>query len=298
MVIKVNFGAGETIVQQGDEGNTFYIIKSGSVTCTDEEGSGGALTLDAGKYFGELALINNAPRARTVVAREPTDLLVLSRDDFQNMLGSVKETLKQEAGRRVLQTCDMFPAHMSETVRDAVCEAFVETIKEKGKEIVKKGEVGHSMFVVGEGEAAVYVEGNKVKSYKAGEYFGEIALTAADAKRTATVVVESDKVRLYELGRSDFDKLLGPLKKAIAQTAKERQAMTELKTIKFEDLTFVRNLGQVRFGRIPVDSGQLSCFSGFSALLTHIIIFHSFIPPHLSLCARSYLRERSDWSSL
>ena len=58
---------------------------------------------------------------------------------------------------------------------------FHETIKEKGHEIVKKGDIGNSMFVVGEGEAAVYVDGNKVKSYKAG--------VCKDAKRTASVVV-------------------------------------------------------------------------------------------------------------
>lgn len=246
VVIPVHFASGETIVRQGEEGNTFYIIKSGSVTCVDEIGTGAPLTLESGMYFGELALINNKPRARSVTAREATDLLALSRDDFQNILGSVKDTLKQEAGRRVLQTCEMFPAHISSTVRDKICEAFKEiTIENKGEEIVKKGDVGHSMFVVGDGEAAVYVNGSKVKSYKHGEYFGEIALTTNDSTRTATVVAESDVLRLYELGRADFNQLLGPLKKAISRTAEERKQMTELKTVKFEDLKFVRNLGQV-----------------------------------------------------
>lgn len=54
--------------------------------------------------FPTKALINNKPRARTVVAREATELLALSRKDFQNILGSVKSALQKEAGYRVLKT--------------------------------------------------------------------------------------------------------------------------------------------------------------------------------------------------
>ena len=55
VVIPVHFTQGENIVQQGDEGNTFYIIKSGSVTCTDENDTGSApLQLNEGQHFGEL----------------------------------------------------------------------------------------------------------------------------------------------------------------------------------------------------------------------------------------------------
>ncbi len=254
VVVSTHADAGETIVQQGDAGNTFYIIKSGSVSCVDTAGGGSALVLNKGKYFGELALINNSPRARTVTAREPTELLAVARKDFEAMLGSVKDALRKEAGLRVLQTCDIFPGHLSSSVRDEICEAFQERVFAKGDEVIRAGDEGHSMFVVGEGQAAVYVNNAAVKTFNVGEYFGEGALTSSDAspKRNATVVAESDELKCYELGRGDFDKLLGPLKKAIARTAKERKAMTELKTVEFRDLTFVRNLGQGTFGLVKL----------------------------------------------
>jgi CRP-like cAMP-binding protein len=166
VMVPVHFKQGETIVQQGDEGNTFYIIKSGSVTCTDESDKGSDIQLAAGGYFGELALINNNPRARSVLAREETEVLALGRKDFQNILGSVKETLRKEAGYRVLKTCEIFPGHLSSSVRDNICEAFELRTSYKDANIVVAGDIGHTMFVIGEGEAQVLVEGNVVREIR------------------------------------------------------------------------------------------------------------------------------------
>jgi CRP-like cAMP-binding protein len=254
VVIPVHFQQGENIVQQGDEGNTFYIIKSGSVNCTDDQGNGAALQLDAGQYFGELALINNAPRARTVVAREASELLALGRKDFQDMLGSVKDALQKEAGYRVLKSCSLFPDYLSSSVRDNICEAFELREYTKGHVVVKANEMGDSMYVVGEGSADAIVDGNVVKTYNAGEYFGEICLTSKDTKRTATITVTSDTIKLYELGREPFNTHMGPMKKSIEKIASDRKSMTELKTIPYEELTFNRNLGQGTFGLVKLMS--------------------------------------------
>jgi cAMP-dependent protein kinase regulator len=139
VVISVPFKAGEQIVQQGDEGHTFYIIKSGSVSCTDDISNSAPLTLLAGQYFGELALINNKPRARTVTARENTELLALERADFQNILGSVQHALQREAGYRVLKTCEIFPGHLSASEKERICEAFKLREFKKGENIVLAG---------------------------------------------------------------------------------------------------------------------------------------------------------------
>tara|TARA_B100000780_G_C21103195_1_gene445304 strand:- start:102 stop:1826 length:1725 start_codon:yes stop_codon:yes gene_type:complete len=256
VVIPVHFKQGENIVQQGDEGNTFYIIKTGSVNCTDDAGDGAALQLDPGQYFGELALINNAPRARTVIAREDTELLALGRKEFQNMLGSVKDALQKEAGYRVLKTCALFSSVFVASVRDNICEAFELRELKKGDTICTVGETGDSMFVVGEGQAEATVEGNVVKTFNVGEYFGEICLSGKDGddKRTATITVASETIKLYELSRAPFNKHMQPMMKSIEQTANKRKAMTELKTIPYDDLTFKRNLGQGTFGLVKLMS--------------------------------------------
>ena len=59
------YGAGQHIYSQGDTGSRFYVIREGSVTCTktaDPAKAPAVLTLNAGQYFGERALIKDEIR--------------------------------------------------------------------------------------------------------------------------------------------------------------------------------------------------------------------------------------------
>jgi len=72
------------IIREGDEGDKFYIIRSGRVAVLKErEGKEEVLTeLGPGDFFGELALLRREPRAATVRALEEVELLSLSRELF------------------------------------------------------------------------------------------------------------------------------------------------------------------------------------------------------------------------
>ncbi len=56
---------GETIIQQGEEGDNFYVIDSGSVDVYVNNDY--VLSIKEGGSFGELALIYGTPRAATVM---------------------------------------------------------------------------------------------------------------------------------------------------------------------------------------------------------------------------------------
>ena len=77
---------GETIFHQGDPGHALFIIESGAVKIVlpSPEGDEGAIiaTLARGDFFGELALLDGAPHSATAVAIEPTQTLVLAREQF------------------------------------------------------------------------------------------------------------------------------------------------------------------------------------------------------------------------
>lgn len=93
-----DFNAGDVIMKEGEVGDAFYIVEEGSVVCTKT--IGGEITkvsesLGAGKFFGELALIKNAPRAATVTAESETSCIVISRDDFKRVMGPISEMLKK-----------------------------------------------------------------------------------------------------------------------------------------------------------------------------------------------------------
>lgn len=77
------------IVTEGDTHSNFYIVVTGSlkVFIDGEDGRQVVLNwLGPGDYFGELALIDGAPRSASVITHSPTVLQVISQQDFQQFL--------------------------------------------------------------------------------------------------------------------------------------------------------------------------------------------------------------------
>ncbi|KZS09472.1 Exchange protein directly activated by cAMP [Daphnia magna] len=95
----------ETVLfNQGDEGVSWYVILKGSVNVVIH-GKGVVTTLQDGDDFGQLALINNAPRAATIITREDgCQFLRVDKDDFNRILRDVEaNTVRlKEHGRDVL----------------------------------------------------------------------------------------------------------------------------------------------------------------------------------------------------
>jgi putative ABC transport system ATP-binding protein len=85
---KESHPAGTAIIRQGDEGDKFYILRAGRVDVVKEtEGKEERLVqLGPGDFFGELALLKAAPRAATVRATEPVELLTLSKEIFMDVV--------------------------------------------------------------------------------------------------------------------------------------------------------------------------------------------------------------------
>ena len=75
---------GETIIRAGEKGREMYFLASGAVQV---ELASGARKLGSGEFFGELALVNHAPRTADVVALGFCELLVMTAQDFANLLG-------------------------------------------------------------------------------------------------------------------------------------------------------------------------------------------------------------------
>ena len=83
------FDGGETVFEQGTPGEHLYLIVRGraAVVMGSEAGEEVELArLGEGEVFGELALLDDAPRSATIRALEPLECLVLSREDFRDLL--------------------------------------------------------------------------------------------------------------------------------------------------------------------------------------------------------------------
>lgn len=110
----VSFEANSVIVKQGDVGSEFFVIEEGQAQVFVDDPnsanrtSGGngdqsvahrpmllVSTITKGDYFGELALLRDAPRAATVRAVTPVKCLSLSKADFIRLLGPVMPILQR-----------------------------------------------------------------------------------------------------------------------------------------------------------------------------------------------------------
>ena len=84
------FRRGEVIFHQGDPGDALHIVASGSVKIVlpSAEGEEAIIaTVHTGDFFGELALLDGAPRSATAAAVEVTETLSLPRETFLDEIG-------------------------------------------------------------------------------------------------------------------------------------------------------------------------------------------------------------------
>lgn len=112
------FGLGQVIFHLGDPGGLLYLISRGKVKIshTTPEGQEVVLAiLGPGDFFGELALLDDAPRSATAVALEATETWTLHREEFMRYLAEnpefalhVLKTLARHIRRLNTQLADIF----------------------------------------------------------------------------------------------------------------------------------------------------------------------------------------------
>lgn len=87
------FKKSQTVFKTGDEADKFYIIIQGKaeVVIDNEVVS----TLKTGEFFGELAIMNDQPRAATIRAQEDLTLASISKNDFKELIESSPKLTKK-----------------------------------------------------------------------------------------------------------------------------------------------------------------------------------------------------------
>ncbi|KAF6209024.1 hypothetical protein GE061_014767 [Apolygus lucorum] len=96
--------SGTVVFEQGEEGRSWYLVLCGAVDVVIH-GKGVVATLHSGEDFGKLALINDVPRAASIIVREDnTHLLRVDKEDFNRILRDVEaNTVRlKEHGKDVL----------------------------------------------------------------------------------------------------------------------------------------------------------------------------------------------------
>lgn len=230
MVLR-SYNTGERIIRQGDAGDAFYMIQQGRAvvtqTSTFSTSSGTELArLGPGKYFGELALIEDAPRKATVTATSACKCWTLDRHNFKFLFGSMAAAVNESVGIKMLQKVKILEA-LTEAQLQAVARCLVSKEFTEGEVIIKQGDVGDCFYLISSGEVSVQVNHIQVATLESGSFFGEMSLLSNE-RRSATVAALKDTVCLV-LSRADFNELLGPLEEVNAEARRRKEAVNRPK---------------------------------------------------------------------
>jgi small-conductance mechanosensitive channel/CRP-like cAMP-binding protein len=79
------YGSGETIVRQGDEGQSMFVVLSGSVSVVLEPSREEVARIQRGGYFGEMSLLTGEPRSATVLAVGDVVVVEIGADLFRRL---------------------------------------------------------------------------------------------------------------------------------------------------------------------------------------------------------------------
>lgn len=110
------FDVDQVIFHHGDPGGLLYIITSGKVKISYSQPDGQEALLailGEGDFFGELALLDDAPRSATAEAMEATETLTLHRTEFINYIGQ-----NPEFAYHVLRTLTKRIRHLNDQISD------------------------------------------------------------------------------------------------------------------------------------------------------------------------------------
>lgn len=217
---------GDIIINQGDDGDNFYCIDNGVVEIFIDSSKTGERSLVRtcvdGDAFGELALMYNAPRAASCIAKGNVRLWALDRVSFNAIL--MRTTIaKRKIMVDILLNIPVF-CLLTEFELFTIADTLQEEIFKDGAVICQQGDRGEKFYLIHQGTAVCaksLEDGTSVEVARLsnGAYFGEIALLTKQP-RQATVTA-AGCLKCFSLNRRTFNRVLGPLRDMLMRSMDE-----------------------------------------------------------------------------
>ncbi|KAL8009540.1 putative cGMP-dependent kinase, protein kinase-like domain superfamily, rmlC-like jelly roll [Plasmopara halstedii] len=211
----VTIQASEAIITQGMSGKCFYVLESGN--CDIEVDSKLVGTYTNGDAFGELALLYNCPRAATIRATTGCILWTVERTTFRKIMATTASAT-QLARVNFLKNVELLQ-RLSNNQMQKVAAALKLQRFGDGDYIIRQGDDGNTFYIIVEGtvrctsRAGGGEADKELMTLQRGNYFGEMALVLNEPRQANCIAV--GPVDCYVMDRSEFTKLLGPLRSLI-----------------------------------------------------------------------------------
>jgi CRP-like cAMP-binding protein len=229
--------AGQEILHEGSPGTSMFVLVQGRVAVvrTEDGVARKVAEMRDGAFFGEMALLSNAPRIASVVAEEDCLLLELTREEMDRIttdhppvLDVVERFYRERLLDNLLRSSPIFRPFPPERRRD-LADRFILCAEPPGTELIRQGIPSPGLFVLLRGRCTVHradvPPGQDPQLLRDGDVFGEISLVF-NTPAVASVRV-AEKAVLLKLPRAAFEEVVRPLPEvadALAKLGKERLA--------------------------------------------------------------------------
>jgi cAMP-dependent protein kinase regulator len=203
------------IVEQGSEGDSMFIVADGSVAVHHTSGQGEPTELarlGPGAFFGEMALVSQAPRAAEVRAVESVVLLRAGKAEMEQLAGQtplIGDVLVAFCHARMLENLMRVSpvlAPVPPARRPDVIARFDTDYRQTGDVIIEEGQQGPGLYLIVSGSVRVSraEEGEVVviTDLGPGDLFGEISLVMSKPSTATVTAVEN--TALLTLSRDEF----------------------------------------------------------------------------------------------
>jgi len=213
--------AHQIVYQEGDIGDALYLVDSGRIEIVSSATRNGEVLarIGAGGFFGEMALLTGRSRTTGARAIEDTNLWVLYRRDFDQLVAAypalgqalsqlLQERLGQAGGNfadRHLRPINLFNGFSTEQLEE-VAEQLLPARYRSGEVIYSKGSPGDRLHLIEKGEVELIGAQGWVADLRAGDFFGESALLNSEAHQDGARA--RTDVELWQLSREAFEHLM------------------------------------------------------------------------------------------
>lgn len=206
----IDYEKGSDIIKEGDVGDYFYVIGSGEVDFV--VGGANVGSVGSGSTFGELALLYQAPRAATCVAKEDCSLFRLDQEHFRRILMMQAEDQVSDVVK-ILRKVPYFKDLGHSKLNTIAANLNIKHFKD-GEVITRSDDkewIPRFSIIT---EGAIHVSDlrgggadYKELTFRAGEFFGDAAIVTGKPIM-ATVKAEGD-VTILSMNRETFVRVVG-----------------------------------------------------------------------------------------
>jgi CRP-like cAMP-binding protein len=149
----LEFEPGDVVIWEGDVGDLFYVLEKGKTEVLKEGQSGSLGSMQAGKAFGELALVHNTPRAVTIRCLSPVVAWAVDRATFRRVVNS-QESKDRDERMRFLRRVPLFNP-LNDGTMAKICDALQLQSFSANQVIFRQGDTGDCFYIVKTGQVNI-----------------------------------------------------------------------------------------------------------------------------------------------